>query len=380
MPHQSAMQVNVYDHRHRPRSLVGRSEWERWRGRGAWGWHGREDGEYGAEASGRDTWSELRYHHLVPDPEQWEAIRDGTPLPRPPRATLITDFSSYNTNLSREDEDLMNGRGSSWAWMQPHWVGDLTLEATLEVRRAGPGGTVRLELVKAGTPHHCTIDLLSGTATLTRGNDVVGRCETKIRGAGRYRVEFGNVDDRMTLIIDGRPAGPGFAYEPGDATPVPTAADLRPAALAVRDASIRVSDLILKRDIYYAQFPGRTDYDDAWTGPRPGSPIELFDFLSSPSLFGVVGRSRSSDYSIGPNGYLVLGDNSPRSRDGRAWGTRDSSWRHTDRPAWEVPGQLLVGKAFFVYWPHAVPFGPRIEVEDSDLLIRPRFEAMRWIR
>ena len=84
-----------------------------------------------------------------------------------------------------------------------------------------------------------------------------------MKGPGRYRVEFANVDDRMTLVIDGRAVGePGFAYETGEANPIPTAADLTPAAVAVRNATVEASDLVLKRDIYYTQYPGEPDYDE----------------------------------------------------------------------------------------------------------------------
>ena len=49
-------------------------------------------------------------------------------------------------------------------------------------------------------------------------------------------------------------------YDRGDEVPVPTAADLSPAGIAVRNGSVTVSDLVLKRDIYYTQYPGRIDY------------------------------------------------------------------------------------------------------------------------
>ncbi len=64
-------------------------------------------GRFAAESSD-GSWSELRYHHLVPDPEQWDAMLDGRDLPRPPRATLVTDFYSYNTNLPRNLSDLVS--------------------------------------------------------------------------------------------------------------------------------------------------------------------------------------------------------------------------------------------------------------------------------
>ena len=34
--------------------------------------------------------------------------------------------------------------------------------------------------------------------------------------------------------------------------------------------------------------------------------------------------------------------------------------RDSDRKPWEVPRPLLTGKAFYVYWPHGVPFWPDI--------------------
>jgi hypothetical protein len=49
--------------------------------------------------------------------------------------------------------------------------------------------------------------------------------------------------------------------------------------------------------------------------------------------------------------FMVLGDNSPRSSDSRFWGQVAAS-DHVHA----VPRKLLIGKAFFIYWPHAVPF------------------------
>ena len=42
---------------------------------------------------------------------------------------------------------------------------------------------------------------------------------------------------------------------------------------------------------------------------------------------------------------------------------------------------MLIGKAFFVYWPHGKPFGPDIRLSrDFRLPFRPYFERMKWIR
>ena len=76
----------------------------------------------------------------------------------------------------------------------------------------------------------------------------------------------------------------------------------------------------------------------------------------------------------------MMGDNSPSSKDSRAWEDRDRDWGATDRETWEVPRQLLTGKAFYVYWPHMAPFGPDIQIKGFHLLVRPYFERMKLIR
>ncbi len=95
---------------------------------------------------------------------------------------------------------------------------------------------------------------------MTRGEDELGKWETPIKGPGRYQLQFANVDDRVSLVVDGQTVGgQGIEFESNEAVPIPTAADLAPAAIAVRNASAVASDLVLKRDIYYTQYtrPGR---------------------------------------------------------------------------------------------------------------------------
>jgi signal peptidase I len=117
----------------------------------------------------------------------------------------------------------------------------------------------------------------------------------------------------------------------------------------------------------------------------------LFDLLSDPAQFPSLGNLPwSRPYPIGPESYLMLGDNSPRSKDSRGWGNRDhydprspeDGWDPSNRASWEVPRALLTGKAFFVYWPHGKPFGPDIRVPRLGLQVpfRPYIERMKWIR
>ncbi len=165
--------------------------------------------------------------------------------------------------------------------------------------RVAPGSAVRFELIKAGLAHRCTIDLDTGTAVLTRGEAELGRWQTPIKGTGSHHLEFANVDDRMTLVVDGRAVSPdGVTYETSGSAPIPTAADtaadLSPAAVSVRGASaVVVSDLVLKRDIYYTQQPGSrgdSDYDQGvWEGSPPRTPSRTVRLpLESRPVFGIV--------------------------------------------------------------------------------------------
>ncbi len=405
LEHQRAMQMLVYDDTHRARRL-GTPEWRRWSAGDPSAW--REESEdvagsrsYQYVSAASPGWSELRYRHLVPDPDQWNAILEERKLPRSPRSTLITDFYSYNTNLTESSSDL-NGSphyDQKNAWLQPHWVGDLTLSANL--RFDAPGGSVRFELIEGGIANRCEIDLTSGLATLSHGAKGLRQGASGITGPGTYGVEFANVDGRLTVWVDGRPIfGDGAVYEDGSGPhAIPTQADLSPAAVATRGAAATVSDLVLKRDIYYTQKPGITDYETerpvdsndetVWGSRKPNTPVELFDFLSDPAQFEAMGKLTPSEYPIGPDRYMMMGDNSPRSKDGRGWDNKDrldpdypdQGWDSTLRESWEVPRALITGKAFFVYWPHGKPFGPDIRLStDFRLPFRPYVERMKWIR
>jgi signal peptidase I len=385
--HQRAMQMTVYDDHYRSQTLQDKPEWRRWDPQGAW--KVADNGRFDSESVGAD-WSELRYRHLLPDPEQWAALEKHLPLPRAPRPSLITDFYSYNTNVSSAfyDKWLQLYEG----WLQPNWVGDLTVSCRVDVASIAAGGQLKLELVEAGVSNRCEIDLITGVATLYHGDTKLGEAGTILRGVGVHDVQFANVDDRLTLWIDGAtPFDDGLTYEDGPSVDyAPTARDLDPVGVAVRGAKAGVSDLVLKRDIYYTQDPRDPDYRIPGVYESSSDPdgneysriVRMFDFLSDPVRFAALkDRSTGKSYSIRPDHFMMMGDNSPRSSDGRAWESRDHAWREVDRSSWEVPRTMLIGKAFFVYWPHGKPFGPDIRVtRDFRIPFRPYFERMKWIR
>jgi signal peptidase I len=244
-------------------------------------------------------------------------------------------------------------------------VGDLAVECLLESR--GSGGTVVFDLVEAGRAHRCTIDLADGTARLGLPDATGGespRGKTAVRGRGRWRLLFANVDDQLSLFIDGslvafdrptlwsrsidaaeaslpddRPA------EPGEAEP----RDLAPVGIMAVAADLRVADLRVLRDVYYI---GALD-----VGARPGELIE---------------RERL-EFPLEPGQFFVLGDNSAASKDSRMWLTG----HHVDR-------ELLIGKALVIFWPHAVPASWSVPVKIGGMELRlpswPNFARMGFVR
>jgi signal peptidase I len=93
----------------------------------------------------------------------------------------------------------------------------------------------------------------------------------------------------------------------------------------------------LERDLFYRPDQYHT---------QPGQPRHARD--SEPAL----GTHPSQPNILGPDQFFVCGDNSSNSLDGRLWDTPDPWVREQIDPTiGVVPRDLLIGKAFFVYFP-----------------------------
>lgn len=324
--------------------------WSDWSAAGSPGpaWTTADDGRSFTVAANGSAAATLRYRHTLPTAEDWAALEQGESPAARAKPRLIDDFQPYNAIATR-----------------PHWVGDLASECRLESRSTS--GTVTLDLVEAGRSHRCAIDLADGTARLLlpdAGADEPPRAKTPVRGAGTWRVLFANVDDELSLFVDGRPVAfdrptlwsrpideaeaalpDDRPIEPGEAGP----SDLAPVGITSVGADVRVSDLRVLRDVYYI---GAVD-----VGARPGELVE---------------RDRL-EFPLGADQFFVLGDNSAASKDSRMWLTG----HHVDR-------QLLIGKALVIFWPHAVPASWSVPVKIGGIELRlpswPNFARMRFVR
>lgn len=290
-------------------------------------------------------WNWLRYSHFVPSANDWNAVLRGEQVTTSPRPQLVRDFYAYNARITAHQYELtgpVNGVPALGSREGPdHWVSDLTLSC--EVTVDAPRGELMLELVEGARQYRCRIDLKSGRAQLyypqELGKNGVAsdddedlvllnpEFDSRLSPGRSHAVRFANVDDRLCLWVDGvlvqsveMDLFEGAAHQAqSPSTLEDTDLDREPVGIAAREATVRVAHLKLHRDIYYT--------DDNNQG-RSEPEFHLLD---------------SSDDSL--DEFLMLGDNSPRSNDSRLW-----------RESHAVPRRLLIGKAFCIYWPHAMPF------------------------
>lgn len=348
-----AMLQCVYDSRYES-SEIRRAGWPAcfadWSGSAAGtpAWKTPDDGRSFEVDCVGDATATLRYRHLLPTPDDWARIEKGERAEQTATPSLIDDFQPYNP-----------GPGPR----RPIWVGDIGIDVELESFSAS--GSVVLDLVEAGVVHRCTIDLATGEATLAipgvAGN-AVPRARTPVRGTGSWRLLVANVDDEVSLFVNGRPVAfdrsTSYAHRekaaepvlaggtPGDATP----GDLAPVGITAVGSKLRVSQMRVLRDIYYR------------TAPEMGATSAL-----------AATRSRDG-YPLAADQFFMLGDNSSASKDSRLW--RDNA-HHVDR-------DLLIGKALFVFWPHGIPAKWSVPVRLGGTEVRlpfwPNFARMKFIR
>ena len=329
----------------------------------------------------------IRYRHLVPFKDEWDLIESKELPPRMaseqlPKGRLIGDYYCYNDRRYRYNDPQYRGKGDDFS-RGLHWVGDLGLEASVEVLSAD--GTLILDLVEGGAHFRCEIDTKTGKASLSSDDpDVVfinGDEEkvdqptgmTKLKGAGNYDVRYVNADDRLNLWIDDQLVEFDAAEYLRDEVPVPKwspqdAGDAEPLGIGFANGKMTVNRLIVSRDVYYTSVKGRlksglvgneTNSDPAFIELLHRQP-ERWDSSVAVSFF--KGRKEHGqpmfilkDFEDDRlDQFLPCGDNSPYSLDGRVW----------PGPHF-VSREMLIGRAMFIYWPHTknkpVPFFPNFE-------------------
>jgi signal peptidase I len=254
-----------------------------------------------------DQMSWLRYRHVLRD--------------SPVEPQLITDFLGYNT-------DKRGPVGTNWA-------SDLIVECSVKSDKAD--GQFALELSQGPRRFQAHFDVGTGECTLyeigrSGKKKELDRATTSFKGAGTFNLRFANVDDRLTVWVNGSlPFGDGFEFT-GLKDLAPTSEnDLkRPVSIGAQGGGFTVRHLKVFRDTYY-------------TCPESGHPASTTDIEGfSPKEDSSTSWSKYKDaplatYYVQPGHYFCMGDNSPQSSDSRAWGL--------------VPQRLMLGRAVMVYFP-----------------------------
>jgi signal peptidase I len=356
---QRALQMVVYDDNHAPTELIEAGWPERWASvaqdsNGEWKptdttWsHATEQRIFRLEGSDLKEPAWIRYRHYNSRPQDWTALEAKQPIE--PRLELIADFCGYNAAYGVGNGPYIDTKSVERIDQGAFWVGDLTLNGTVELSSIQNGGQLILELCEGLHVYRCRIDLTSGVAKLFEINQglsteerAIAEAHTPMSTEGKYELSYANVDDRVCLWINDElvPFGESaeFKRDGGTGISLPQKSDLSPAGLALHGASGIVRDLVIQRDVYYRAATQQTD----------SLQDSLAELVADPDAYREEYRRRAQydtrDLKVDDDGFLAFGDNSPRSKDSRLWGEPES-----------VARRLLVGRAFYIYWPHGVPF------------------------
>jgi signal peptidase I len=295
-----------------------------------------------------------------------------------PGKQALTDWlayaqTSYNGYMNAADLFNINHANATLP------VSDLKL--SLVYQRASGDGPLELRMSKRQDLFIARVDA-SGVSILRQPLDgsappveVMRDASVKSVGVGRpSRVEFSNVDYQLTLKIDGKEV---LATTPKEYSPDISAllaeygaTQLQPKSQVSIRAENQVSEIShvgLWRDVYYVN---RVISNPPTLAEGPAVP-----WASPEPLLG--GNSRGKLIRLNADEFFVLGDNTRMSLDGRYWQGYIDFIKDENlvADAGRVPKRLMIGKAFFVYWPAAdratsyIPFG-----------IIPDFGSMRFIR
>ena len=220
-------------------------------------------------------------------------------------------------------------------------VSELRLAATVMPRQSGLELTLtcgsRDLLVRGRIDAQGAVTIES--AQRGAGDDADSSWEVRSRGKvqplppGRgVPVELWHVDQSVWMWIDGKLAAGPWEYELSDvgltlqelAERQEDDARSEPVAqIALRGAPAQLRSIELDRDLYYTQ---------AHRGPGRGT-------FGGPTI-------------VAPDHFFCLGDNSPSSEDSRRWMAVDPWVLDVhDLPPGFVPRELMLGRAFFVYYP-----------------------------
>lgn len=185
-------------------------------------------------------------------------------------------------------------------------------------------------------------------------------------------VEFWHVDQALALVVDGRRLLEStYEWSPSDRLRFATGHDADHYRSGQRGTPSLGADSTYDRVKPSVRWTFR---GSALTLHRVGLDRDLYYEPIQNSRVGTALATHPNRIAeLGPEHFFVLGDNSPSSKDGRLWTSVDDPVRsQIDDAIGVVHRKLLLGKAFFVYFPAPHLLGGRIPIPD--------FGHLRFIR
>ncbi len=213
-------------------------------------------------------------------------------------------------------------------------------QAEVRMRRiipASPDGAAWVSLAREAFP-----GLPAGRVSNLEFRHVDQALDLWLNGRSIVRGEYGWGPSERLLHATGR-SGDEYEQETTTRTalrePEAFAPDRPRVSWSFSGSPVTLFRVGLDRDLYY---------ESVQMGPEPG-----------------LGTHPSHLATLGPDQFFVLGDNSPASKDGRLW-DRVDPWvqEEIDPTVGVVPRRLMLGKAFFVYFPAPFSLGGRIPIPD----------------
>ncbi len=363
-------------------------------------WQVHDDGRqfyFKGKAGEQTGW--LVYQNLVLSQEEWRQAFMGQKPTLKPR--LITDMTAYNTCMYG---DYSNGYESVmpqvpvWDYFYGrHWVKDLIVECTIDVRSLKTG-EFRAGLSRGNRTFWCIINLQTGDVALeiparpdfetnvlkqleydqaneNKEEAYTTHSKCDMTSPNIYKFRMANVDDQIHIWIDEKVLKFDLptAYKIDSKGDIPTEENdlLRPVQIGCKDCEVNLSNLSVYRDIYYVSRNREiSDMMSDFIQPTPYGGFRVwqpdYEFFSDPSQWDAFKSMRTVEFKLDEEGerkYFMLGDNSTNSADCRCWRYPEYDPRR-DEYVMEhyVPESLLIGEAYYVYWPHPwVSFWPNFQ-------------------
>ncbi len=352
-----AVMQNVYDDDNRNLDFYAKTNWpRRWVAADKSVWESEQErSEYRCKASSTGNINWLMYQHVVPTYDVLLHYYQGVKPTRTPdvRPSLITDMNAYNFNRLKTGNSDPRQFSPTADQLGMHWTGDLIVECDITPSTAT--GKEYLQLVKGGVVFTATINLTDQTAQLSISGQTgwQPKASVKIEPGKKTSLRFANVDQALYLWVNGKLVkfDSSTEYIPLDNS-LPSKEDLNPVRIGIEGVEAKVEHVKLFRDLYYiaAQRPiyrHITDYDGGMLPYDEDSAEDMEDFFRNPTRWGRLAARRTIQFDLHEGQYFAMGDNCSHSEDSRLWG------RPEEGIDFFVAKDLLIGKAQFVFWPHA---------------------------